>query len=153
MIAPTAPDPRLGPRMLDLLADGVAVDAAIQAAVASTPHIKYRQLGLVDARGASALYTGEAVLDCFGSAAGKHCIAAGNLLGILGQDPTEWLQRDEGAGTGLDAAEIERLIAERAAAKGSKDYGRADAIRAELTGAGIVLEDSADGTLWRRADD
>ncbi len=73
-------DPRLGPRMLALLADGVEVDAAINAVVHSTPHIRYRQLGLIDARGNTGLYTGDAVLGCFASAEGRHCVAAGNLL-------------------------------------------------------------------------
>ena len=55
-------DPRLGPRLLGLLDDGVEVGAAIDAVVASTPHIAYRQLGLVDARGNTGLYTGSSVL-------------------------------------------------------------------------------------------
>lgn len=73
-------DPRLGPRLLQLLADGDDVDAAMQAVVQDTPHIRYRQLALVDCRGETALYTGDAVLGCFASAAGRHCVAAGNLL-------------------------------------------------------------------------
>ena len=73
-------DPRLGPRMLALLADGVEVAAAIDAVVASTPHIRYRQLALIDCRGNTGLYTGDGVLGCFASAEGRHCVAAGNLL-------------------------------------------------------------------------
>lgn len=73
-------DPRLGPRMLALLADGVEVNAAIEAVVQSTPNIKYRQLGLIDTNGATGLYTGAGVLGCFASAEGRHCVAAGNLL-------------------------------------------------------------------------
>ena len=73
-------DPRLGPRMLALLADGVDVDSAVNAVVRSTPHIAYRQLGLVDAGGNTARYTGDGVLGCFASAEGRHCVAAGNLL-------------------------------------------------------------------------
>jgi uncharacterized Ntn-hydrolase superfamily protein len=73
-------DPRLGPRMLALLADGVEVGDAIEAVAHSTPHIKYRQLALIDARGNSGLYTGAGVLGCFASAQGRHCVAAGNLL-------------------------------------------------------------------------
>lgn len=77
-------DPRLGPRMLRLLADGVETRAAIDAVVHSTPQIRFRQLGLVDARGNTGLYTGEAVLGCFASAEGRHCVAAGNLLANRG---------------------------------------------------------------------
>ena len=73
-------DPRLGPRMLSLLADGVEAAAAMEAVVHSTPHIAFRQLGLVDCNGATALFTGDAVLGCFSSAEGQHCVAAGNLL-------------------------------------------------------------------------
>ena len=73
-------DPRLGPRMLALLADGVEVEAAVDAVVHSTPYIRYRQLGLIDAQGNTAQYTGASVLGCFASARGQHCVAAGNLL-------------------------------------------------------------------------
>ena len=73
-------DPRLGPRMLSLLADGVEVNAALDAVVHSTPYIGYRQLGLIDARGNTGSYTGSGVLGCFASAEGRHCVAAGNLL-------------------------------------------------------------------------
>ncbi len=51
----------------------------------------------------------------------------------------------------LDRSRIEGLIAERAAAKKARDFARADQIRAELAGQGIVLEDSAAGTTWRSA--
>jgi cysteinyl-tRNA synthetase len=44
---------------------------------------------------------------------------------------------------------IQSLIAERAAAKQAKNYAEADRIRKELLDAGIVLEDSAKGTIWR----
>lgn len=46
--------------------------------------------------------------------------------------------------------EVERLIAERTAAKRARDFGRADAIRAHLTEAGIVVEDTKDGIRWKR---
>ncbi len=48
-------------------------------------------------------------------------------------------------------AEITALVAERTEAKAAKDWGRADAIRDELTAAGWVVEDSADGPVVRRA--
>ena len=83
------------------------------------------------------------------------------VLGLLGQTQ-EAVRRsglrgpDAAAGGGGDGGggpsddDIEALIARRAAAKKSKQYAQADAIRAELAKAGIVLEDTAAGTSWRR---
>ena len=48
-------------------------------------------------------------------------------------------------------ASIDQLIEARTAAKQAKNYAEADRIRKELLEAGIVLEDSASGTTWRRA--
>ncbi|MGH7777549.1 MAG: cysteine--tRNA ligase [Candidatus Dormibacterales bacterium] len=47
--------------------------------------------------------------------------------------------------------EVERLIAERETARAGREFARADAIRAELKGRGILLEDSREGVRWRRA--
>ncbi|MDP5064776.1 MAG: cysteine--tRNA ligase, partial [Haliea sp.] len=77
-------------------------------------------------------------------------LAAGKLLGILQQAPEAWLQ---GGAKAFDMTPeaIEGLIAERAAAKQQRDFARADAIRQQLLDAGVELEDSREGTLWRRA--
>ncbi len=72
----------------------------------------------------------------------------GGWLGLLGRDPTAFLQRDTG---GLGSDEIERLIAQRAEARKSKDFATADAIRDRLAEHCIELEDRPDGTVWRRA--
>jgi cysteinyl-tRNA synthetase len=77
-------------------------------------------------------------------------LAAGNLLGILEQDPEHWLQVAASADA-ISAGEIEALIEERQQAKLAKDYGRADEIRQSLAEQGVVLEDSREGTKWKRA--
>ncbi|MCX2981657.1 cysteine--tRNA ligase [Halieaceae bacterium IMCC14734] len=76
-------------------------------------------------------------------------LAAGDLLGLLQVNPEEWFQSslDDEA---IAAPEIEALIAERQQAKLDKDYARSDQIRDELAASGVVLEDSREGTSWRR---
>ncbi len=71
--------------------------------------------------------------------------AAGDLLGVLQELPSDWLSD----GAKVDAAEIDRLISERLAARKSKDFAAADRIRDDLAARGIVLEDGAGGTTWR----
>ncbi len=74
--------------------------------------------------------------------------ASGALLGLLGGDPEQWFAGDvEGD---MPAAEIEALIEERNTAKAARDFARADAIREQLQSGGITIQDSRDGTTWRR---
>ncbi|MBM27077.1 MAG: cysteine--tRNA ligase [Halieaceae bacterium] len=76
-------------------------------------------------------------------------LGGGQLLGLLASDPDMWFQQGVSA-EGLSAGEIEAQIAARAAAKADKDYQLADSIRAALEADGVVLEDGAAGTTWRR---
>jgi len=77
-------------------------------------------------------------------------LKAGELMGILQQDPDHWFQQADSEES-LNADEIESLIAERQQAKLDKNYARADEIRQSLEQQGVLLEDSREGTKWKRA--
>lgn len=73
-------DPRLGDRLLDLLARGRTADEAMAQVVNETELIRYRQLSLVDAHGGSAAFSGEMVLGVQDIARAPWVATAGNLL-------------------------------------------------------------------------
>lgn len=70
-------------------------------------------------------------------------------LGLLGADPDDYFHRQEAEGIRDD--EIEHWIQARLAARQAKNFQEADRIRQQLLEAGIVLQDSKEGTTWRRS--
>ena len=70
--------------------------------------------------------------------------AGANILGLLNHTPDEWFRGD------ADGGRIEALIAERKSARLAKNFARADEIRKSLEAEGILLEDHAAGTSWRK---
>jgi cysteinyl-tRNA synthetase len=83
-------------------------------------------------------------------------VQLGGHLGLLECKPEEWLAtRSELTGAGapesaLEDVEVERLVAARVAARKARDFKESDRIRDELAAAGVLLEDGAAGTTWRR---
>ena len=74
-------------------------------------------------------------------------MAAGNMLGILQQEPSKWFR---GIGD-LDESEIQNLLDSRAKAKKDKNFELADGIRDKLTAMKIQIHDHPDGTSsWRK---
>ena len=70
-------------------------------------------------------------------------------MGLLQASPDVWFQR-QGRNDDLSAAAIEELIEQRRRVRADKDFATSDRIREELAAQGIVLEDGAQGTTWRR---
>ncbi|WP_336935436.1 cysteine--tRNA ligase [Acinetobacter soli] len=76
-----------------------------------------------------------------------------DILGLVQHHVDDFLKSTIGhEDSGLSDSEIETLIQQRADAKKVKDFAGADAIRKSLLDSGIVLEDTRQGTVWRRAD-
>ena len=75
-------------------------------------------------------------------------LSGGLLLGLLQQHPEMWFK---GKPNEIEEAEIESLIQQRAEARAAKDFVQSDGIRDKLAAAGIVLEDNAGGTNWKRS--
>jgi cysteinyl-tRNA synthetase len=74
-------------------------------------------------------------------------LGAGLALGLLQQSSSEWFK---GAANADEDSRIQALVDERIAAKKSKNFARADAIRQQLADEGILLEDTPQGVRWVR---
>ncbi|WP_180170116.1 cysteine--tRNA ligase [Acinetobacter sp. YH12027] len=76
-----------------------------------------------------------------------------NILGLVQHNVDEFLKSDIGQeALGLSEEQIEDLIQQRKDAKKAKEFAKADDIRQSLLDQGVVLEDTRQGTIWRRAD-
>ena len=80
----------------------------------------------------------------------QRFLAGANFIGLLGQSAESWFKGGAAKSGGLSDAEIDALITERVQARTDKDFATSDRIRDELLAMNIILEDSADGTTWRR---
>jgi len=77
--------------------------------------------------------------------------AGASLLGLLERPPKAWFAGSpQGEASGPDEAEIDALVARRDELRKARRFAEADAIRDELARAGIVIEDVAGGSRWRR---
>lgn len=81
-------------------------------------------------------------------ARGGELLAAGQLIGLLQQDPDAWF---EGGADEAFKARVEALLGERMAARAAKDWAAADRIRDELTTLNVVVMDGPNGATWRKA--
>jgi cysteinyl-tRNA synthetase len=77
--------------------------------------------------------------------------AGAGALGLLQQDAEAWFRwRPANAATGPSDAEIEAAISARQAARKTRNFKESDRIRDGLKAKGVILEDSANGTTWKR---
>ncbi len=84
-------------------------------------------------------------------AAKTNLLSSAQVLGLLQQDPEDWFRWAPAGAAEIDEAEIAALIEKRNQARADKDFAESDRIRDELAEAGVVLEDGAGTTTWRRA--
>jgi cysteinyl-tRNA synthetase len=92
----------------------------------------------------------KATTDTQKAAAKGALLAAGHIMGVLTEAPEAWFRWRARSVGGFDDAEIDRLVGLRHTARRTRDFAESDRIRDLLTEAGVTLEDSAQGTSWRR---
>lgn len=113
-------DPRLGPKGLDLMAEGLSAPQAIERLKAEAPHLEFRQLALVDSQGRTASFSGSHTLGTHRVVEGAGVVAAGNLL----SSPEVPLAMVAAFEAGAELALGDRLIgAMRAAVKAGGEEG------------------------------
>ena len=113
-----------GPRGLDLMSRGKTAEETVEALISSDDEREHRQLGVVDARGRAATFTGSECFEWAGGVAGEHYAAQGNIL--VGQETVEAMAETFEATTGDLAG---RLLAalDNGQAAGGDSRGRQSA--------------------------
>lgn len=116
------------PAILEALADDLNTPSAIAelSALATAANIAKKPADMAKAKG--------------------ELLAAAKLFGVLQDDPEHWFR----ASFGDEAPEVDRLVAERVAARAAKDYALSDKLRDDLAARGVEVMDSASGSTWRR---
>ncbi len=77
-------------------------------------------------------------------------LASGKMLGLFYQQPDQWFKWQAASNAGMTDAEIEALVREREMARKEKNFARSDEIRDIFQAEGISLEDTPQGTIWKR---
>ncbi len=77
-------------------------------------------------------------------------VSGAKFLGLLRSRSSEWFRWSPEQVDNPDETTIDALVAERTEARKNKDFGRSDDIRDTLAAKGILLEDTPEGTLWKR---
>ncbi len=134
-------NPRYGPQGLDLLRGGSSAEEVVEQLTAADPEREHRQLGVVDARGGSATFTGSACMDWAGGLAGPCFAAQGNIL--VGAETVSALASAFAATTGRPLAErlLECLAAAQAAGGDRRGQQSAALLVVERDGGYAQLSD------------
>ena len=73
-------NPDLGPQGLDLMEQGYSITEVLELTKQSEPHIQWRQLGMINSNGETAVFSGQHTLGIYAVAEGDNCVAQGNML-------------------------------------------------------------------------